>query len=188
MSRPTYTEALRATRALELLSAFDPHVAGTPPLGIDLPDSDIDILCHAPDLDRFAAIVRENFGKEQEFSIRRWDQRQNGGEDAVIANFRAHDWEFEIFAQTVPVEEQAGWCHFQVEQRLLHLGGESFRAAIMEQRDAGLKTEPAFAKVLHFGGDPYEAMLAFSDADDETLWCLLRGLGHAKKESFEPLA
>ena len=36
-ARPDYAQALQATRLLELLQAYDPHVAGTPPLGVDLP-------------------------------------------------------------------------------------------------------------------------------------------------------
>ncbi|WP_413776421.1 DUF4269 domain-containing protein [Rhodopseudomonas sp. P2A-2r] len=34
---------------MRILALFDPHVVGTLPLGIDRPDSDIDIVCHAKD-------------------------------------------------------------------------------------------------------------------------------------------
>src|SRR3712207_6182464 len=72
MARPTYDEALRRAGPLEALAAFDPPVPGTPPLGLDLPASDVDILCHAPDLDAFAAVVGAAFGACDGFFAGRW--------------------------------------------------------------------------------------------------------------------
>ncbi|WP_081952646.1 DUF4269 domain-containing protein [Rhizobium sp. YS-1r] len=43
MDRPHYTEALSRMDLLETLAPFDPRVAGTPPLGLDAPTSDIDV-------------------------------------------------------------------------------------------------------------------------------------------------
>jgi hypothetical protein len=40
---------------------------------------------------------------------------------------------------------------------------------IMDQRRAGLKTEPAFAAVLNLSGDPYEALLDLETWSDEAL-------------------
>ena len=48
MNRRSYEDALAECGVLEALASFDPRVAGTPPLGLDLPDSDIDVLCFAP--------------------------------------------------------------------------------------------------------------------------------------------
>jgi hypothetical protein len=39
---------------LDLLARFDPRITGTLPLGVSLPGSDIDILCHAPEPDDVA--------------------------------------------------------------------------------------------------------------------------------------
>jgi len=36
---------------MRALAEFDPHLAGTLPLGLDLPTSDLDILCHAAEPD-----------------------------------------------------------------------------------------------------------------------------------------
>ena len=38
---------------LTALARFDPHVAGTPPLGLNLPGSDIDVICQATDAEVF---------------------------------------------------------------------------------------------------------------------------------------
>jgi hypothetical protein len=167
--RQSWTEALRDSRVLELLAPFEPRIAGTPPLGLDLPDSDIDVLCHAPDPERFSAAVREHFGASEGFSIRQW----RSGEPAIVANFRSSGWEFEVFGQAGPVERQAGWRHFRIEQRLLGCGRDPLRKAVMAARRAGLKTEPAFAAVLGLQGDPYLALLDLEQSSDEALATLV---------------
>lgn len=162
--RPPWHIAVARSNVLERLAAFDPHVAGTPPLGLDLPGSDIDILCHATDLDGFAAELRRAFEDRPSFTLRRW----NDG-SAVIAGFTAQGWDFEIFGQTIPVAEQNGWRHFEIERCLLVLGGAPFREAVMRERRAGLKTEPAFAGILRLAGDPYAALLAIEGEEPAAL-------------------
>jgi hypothetical protein len=49
----SYEDALAGYSVLEGLAPFDPRIAGTPPLGLDLPSSDIDVLCFAPDVRTF---------------------------------------------------------------------------------------------------------------------------------------
>lgn len=168
-ARPPWREALGQSRVLELLAPFGPRVAGTPPLGLDLPESDIDVLCHAPDPERFSAAVRKHFGTAEGFAIRQW----RSGEPAIIANFRSAGWEFEIFGQALPVDQQAGWRHFRVEERLLACGDDRLRKAVMAARRAGLKTEPAFAAVLGLKGDPYLALLDLEQSSDEALATLV---------------
>lgn len=175
MSRPPYRDAARNSGILTILAAFDPHLAGTPPLGIALPASDLDILCHAPDAAAFACTVWDAFSPYPEFSLRQW--RDDGR--PVIASFYAFGWPFEIFGAATQVREQAGWRHFEIERRLLALGGEAFRAEIMEARRTNMKTEPAFAAVLGLGGNPYEALLALEGQSDEELARLLTLAGYA---------
>ncbi|MCB4767600.1 DUF4269 domain-containing protein [Ancylobacter sp. Lp-2] len=172
-SKQGFRSALAATGLLRRLAAFDPQVVGTPPLGLDLAGSDIDIACHAPEPDAAARVMWDHFRDEQHFSLRRW----RTGERPVVASFTAAGWPFEVFAAPRPVLDQAGWRHFRVEQRLLALGGEGLRAAVMMQRRAGLKTEPAFAAVLGLPGDPYAAMLGLFGVDDEELRRLLGRAG-----------
>lgn len=174
MSRPHYTEALSRINILEILAPFAPHVAGTPPLGLDLPTSDIDVLCYAPDPHVFTRAVWDAYSKCEDFSIRQWTGREN----PIIASFAAADWTFELFGQALPVSEQHGWRHFQVERRLLTIGGGPFREAVMRQRRGGVKTEPAFAATLGLTeGDPYQALLEMAGWSDEALAALLQRLG-----------
>jgi Domain of unknown function (DUF4269) len=165
MERPRYREALRRIGVMSALAEFDPHLAGTLPLGVDLPTSDLDILCHAVEPDRFADALWAAYSGETDFSLRQWI-----GEDRpVVASFIAHGWPFQVFGQKTPVSEQNGWRHFLAERRLLRLGGATFRAAVMSKRARGAKTEPAFASALKLKGDPYLAILDLERCDDTCL-------------------
>lgn len=174
MAKPPYREALARSGVIEALADFDPHVAGTPPLGIDLPSSDLDILCHASDADRFMHAIWSAFADCPDFSIRQWTDSDR----PVIATFACAGWPFEIFGQARPVRQQYGWRHFCMERRLLALGGAPFRAAIIAARGRGIKTEPAFAQVLGLPGDPYRALLDLEKHSDAELAQLLMQAGY----------
>ncbi|MEA1943344.1 MAG: DUF4269 domain-containing protein [Pseudomonadota bacterium] len=45
----------------------------------------------------------------------------------------------------------------------------------------GLKTEPAFAKVLGLGGEPYAEMLKLASPGDEALRDIIRHAGYAAR-------
>lgn len=157
-----------ATVASEICAAlapFDPRTIGTPPLGLDVPGSDIDIACHAPDPDAFGAYVVHRFGREPGYAIRRW----RGDGASVICRFERRGWPIEIFGAPEAVAAQTGYRHFAIESRLLALGGKTLHAAVRAARMGGLKTEPAFAAVLGLTGDPYTALLALEPLDDRDL-------------------
>lgn len=170
-----YRHAIDRLKVMDILREHDPHVAGTLPLGIDVPGSDIDILCHAPDAGAFAQLVWLAFNEEVGFSLRQW----TGSERPVIASFQSHGWAFELFGHASAVSMQRGWRHFEVERRLLALGGAPFRHAVMERRRRGAKTEPAVADSLRLEGDPYAALLDIHSCDDEQLARLLARSGFA---------
>lgn len=164
MSRIGYEEAIHNVRALDHLAAFDPRVVGTPPLRLDMPGSDIDIICHAPDTAVFTATLSHAFGHFADFTV-----APSPKVDAIIARFSAHGWPFEIFGQSVPVAQQHGWRHYRIEHRLLELAGSAAHAAVMAFRRQGMKTEPAFAAWLDLEGDPYAALLDLETLDDAEL-------------------
>ncbi|MCJ2186750.1 DUF4269 domain-containing protein [Novosphingobium beihaiensis] len=164
-----WREVLDRMALLARLAAFDVRVAGTFPLGIDVPGSDIDLLCHAPDSHRFAQAVWDACADYPEFAIYQWTYEDR----PVVAGFVLHHIPFEIFGQAIPVSKQHGWRHFEVERRLLALGGDALREAVMAARMAGMKTEPAFAQVLGLEGDAYEALLELSKLDDQALRAVL---------------
>jgi hypothetical protein len=172
MTRITYDEALARSGIMTKLAAFDPHVAGTPPLGIELPTSDIDILCESNDLNAFSTFLREVIGTLPDFSL-----HHHADLPAVIARFSADGWSFEIFGQPCPVSRQHGQRHFLIERRLLALGGPSLRDSVLRKRQDGLKTEPAFAALLGLSGDPYMALLALEEESDDALGKRLTACG-----------
>ena len=159
--------ALRFAGVERILADFDPILVGTIPLDIDVEGSDLDIALNIPDQFQYAQVLYPHFSQYPNF---RYRHKTYGDESAWIVNFEAHDFEFELFAQRKPSDEQNAYKHMVVEHRLLQIGGSEARHAIREMKYEGLKTEPAFATYFEVAGDdPYDALLALYDMDDEAL-------------------
>jgi Domain of unknown function (DUF4269) len=167
--RPDYSAVVAALRIFQRLGSYSPELIGTPPLGIAVPGSDIDIACHAPDLDAFAVDLVREFGSILGFAL---DCLEIRGAVSIVCGFRHAGWHIEIFGQPVPVAQQWGMRHFRLERRLLDLLGPDFRARIVALKRSGLKTEPAFAQLFGLKGDPYEALLTLEDWPDDRLRAL----------------
>jgi hypothetical protein len=166
---PRQQHTFRALTALGIfasLQTYTPVLIGTIPLDIDTDTSDLDIACHAPDLDRFAGQVATLYGNHPYFRLRRKEVR---GLESVVASFEFEGFAIELFAQSQPVEQQYGYRHMLVEARLLAIGGEAARRAIRELKQNGVKTEPAFAHFFELNGDPYEMLWDLSWLPEETL-------------------
>ena len=174
--RPCYSTILHELGLMSRLNGFQPTIIGTPPLGIDTRGSDIDVACYASDLDRFATRVTESFSQLQNYACRETDV---DGRTASCARFRSCGWPVELLCQTVPIDQQHGVRHFRIERRLL-AKVPRLKDRIMELRDQGLKTEPAFAFALGLPGDPYRALLSLEKLTDEALlnWTMSVSRGH----------
>ncbi|WP_299402189.1 DUF4269 domain-containing protein [Acaryochloris sp. IP29b_bin.148] len=150
---------------LRILQDFNPCVIGTPPLGIDVSTSDIDIACSAQDLSLFRRCSHENFGRFDDY--RCYDfAAQNL--PSVMVQFNSMGWQIELFCQAIPTEQQWGVRHFRIEQRLLELE-PNLRIAVQQLKQRGIKTEPAFAHILGLAGDPYIALLELEQIGHRTL-------------------
>jgi hypothetical protein len=178
--RRSYEEALAERGVLEVLAPFDPRVAGTPPLGLDLPGSDIDVLCFAPDAHAFTGTVWHNFSNAPAFMAKQLVRAPR----PVVASFEVAGWRIELYGEAIPVEQQRGWRHFVLEQRLLALGGNDLPVAVLSLRGQGMKTEPAFAAALRLRGEPYLALLDLGEQDDETLVSVLQAGGFARSAAL----
>lgn len=152
------------------LARLKPMVIGTPPLGIDIETSDIDIACTADDLEQFKFDAIALFENEQSFEIGNIEGLPDA---AVRAAFVSHDWEIELFCQALPIHEQWGVRHFLIEKRLLEIL-PSLKSKVIDLKRSGQKTEPAFAAILKLEGDPYVAMLELERLSDEELASLGR--------------
>ncbi|WP_299492895.1 DUF4269 domain-containing protein [Acaryochloris sp. IP29b_bin.137] len=163
--KPECEHVIERLGLLRSLCDFNPCVIGTPPLGIDLPTSDIDIAYSAEELSQFRRCCHKNFGSLDGYWC--YDSiAQNL--PAVIVKFNSMGWDIELFCQTIPTEQQWGVRHFQIEQRLIELDPR-LRIAVQQLKQKGIKTEPAFAQVLGVDGDPYLAMLELEQICDREL-------------------
>lgn len=145
-------------RVLQKLTSFDPILAGTIPINIDIDSSDLDIICYWTDKAAFYKAVLAGFETEFAFTIQ---ESIVSGREVVIANCRIGRFDIEIFGQNVPTRHQMAYRHLLIEHKLLEERGEPFRQAVIELKQSGYKTEPAFAKLLGIQGDPYEGLLLF---------------------------
>ncbi|MEP2280887.1 DUF4269 domain-containing protein [Maribacter sp.] len=143
-------------KILEILEPYHPIVAGTIPIEIDLPESDIDIICECKDHNEFESVVTHHFSKMQGFHL--YTRKQND-KKVTIAEFRTENFLIELFAQNIPTKQQNAYLHMITEYAILQEKGNSFQQEIIKLKASGLKTEPAFAKLLGLKGDPYEELL-----------------------------
>lgn len=164
-------ELLHQEGVWEKLHDYSPVMAGTIPLGIDVPGSDIDIICRTPDLPYFAEYLTRTFRFYPYFSVR----TDNGH---VVCRFEISGYEVEIYGENKPVTEQNAVRHMVVEGRLLDLAGDVFRQQILSLKRKGIKTEPAFARLLHLEGDPFEELLKLEKLTVTELSVLLKEKGY----------
>lgn len=149
-------EALQSLGIFDTLQSYDPLLAGTIPLGIDLPESDLDIICYCSDEDQFSQELIRHFGDHQEFDIR---TLFFGEVKSVVATFFFEDFEIEVFGQNIPSRAQNAYQHMLIEHHILVGRDEHFRKQVIDLKQNGESTEGAFAKLLGLEGDPYEALL-----------------------------
>lgn len=160
---------LQRHRPFDRLAGYDAGLAGTFPIDIAIPGSDLDILVQDHDPLALAPFLNAAFGEEPGYVC-----RSAGTADglALVASFRLDDLPVEIFVQALPVSRQMGWRHMLVEARLLTLD-PSLRPAVRALKQAGVKTEPAFARLLALPGNPYQALLNLEPLADRALADLL---------------
>jgi ribosomal protein S18 acetylase RimI-like enzyme len=164
---------------LRALAPYTPTLVGTFPLGLAVEGSDLDVACvcapGASGLDDFERVVRALPGAAAVVITRVATEPP-----ALAAQLAWDGVPIEIFGQPVPVTAQHGFRHMIVEGRLLAIGGEALRDRVRARKQAGAKTEPAFAQVLGLDGDPYAAVLALESSTRDALVRLVdRALGDA---------
>lgn len=140
----------------EILKRYKPILAGTLPIEIDLPESDLDIICHCRNHTEFSEFLTQHYGNQTHFKI---TSKTYKGIKSTIAKFATENFELEIFGQDKPSAEQNAYQHMLIEYRVLKEKGAAFRAEILKLKAQGLKTEPAFAKLLGLQGNPFDELL-----------------------------
>nr|WP_294896254.1 DUF4269 domain-containing protein [uncultured Pedobacter sp.] len=149
-------QTLKKSGLLDLLVAYDPIVVGSLPLDLDLPDSDVDIICSYADKLEFQNYLKAVLGEKPGFVT---SQSAIYGNETVTANFHEGNFEFEIFGQQIPSRDQMGYKHLLIEDHLLMIHGPAFKNQICELKEDGYRTEEAFCKLLGINGNPYLALI-----------------------------
>jgi len=153
---PSLVEAFQNLELFSRLKKYQPLIAGSFPLGLQNNDSDVDILLQAQDLKKLEAELRQYYGNMLNYLAQ---FELVDGLPTLVVNFQYQNRGFEFFAQDCEPVRQRAYLHFLIEERLLKWGGATFKRRVLEKRQQGLKTEPAFAEVLAISTDPYQALL-----------------------------
>lgn len=175
----------------EQLAEYHPVLAGTIPLEIDIPSSDLDILCEVYNFAPYAAALKNLYGHLPAFGQK---TKELNGVISHISRFTIHasfniaefsdysnvieaPFPVEIVAQPIPTERQRAFLHLCAEARLLTLGGDPARAAIRALKRSGVKTESAFGQYFGLEGDPYQVLLTLGGRGDLELQKLFSRTG-----------
>jgi hypothetical protein len=149
------------SKILYHLKPFRPVLTGTLPLDIFLEEkSDLDIICTSPELGNVEKTLHKFYNKAAGFSVER---KTINTIQTLLCRFSLEGFAFEIFCQPEEPVGQAAYRHMVIEFKILQRHGLEFKNRILTLKRSGLKTEPAFAKLLGLKGDPYEALLQLSD-------------------------
>ncbi len=167
-------ELLQKHELLSRLAPYDPVLAGTVPIRIDVEGSDLDIICEVRDFGAFEELLVRSWGDYPGFRLSR---KTVLGLPRLKANFICGSRPVEIFGQPLPVRQQNAYRHMVIEHRLLSLFGAEFREQVIRCKRQGLKTEPAFAALLGLDCkgnkssrlDPYQALLELEERSDAEL-------------------
>lgn len=157
---------LHDLKIMEYLQSYAPVLVGTIPIGINVEVSDADIICYAPDLHEIQWGIRSIYGLKKDFSDIMADNN-------YVASFSEKNLSVEIYAESRPSLLQNGYRHMLVENRILRLTGESFKEQIINLKQSGYKTEPAFGYLLHLK-EPYVDLLTLSEKTDSELSVIIR--------------
>lgn len=106
---------------LEKTADFNPILTGTIPIAIDIPQSDLDIICYWKNKIDFINRIKKLFSKEQDFNLR---TANINGQETVIANFRIDNFEIEFFGQHMPTASQNAFKHMLIAHQILQEKGE----------------------------------------------------------------
>ncbi|KYG27021.1 DUF4269 domain-containing protein [Alkalihalobacillus trypoxylicola] len=150
---------LQQIRIMEELAHYTPLLCGTIPIGIDLLDADLDIIVEVHLFHIFESEVKKLYGHLDTFKI-------NKGRDYMTVSFYYNGFMIEIFAQNKAVKEQNAYLHMIIEWCLIEKW-PFLKEEVIDLKKKGLKTEPAFCKLLNLkGDDPYLMLLEYGEKLD----------------------
>jgi len=142
---------------MEDLREFNPILCGTIPIGIDIKNSDLDIIIEVRDFQYYENMIRNLYGLKYNFKISHSIIRDI---PVITVNFNFEEFEIEIFGQATPVQKQNAYIHMVIEH-LIMKQFPNIRSEVIHLKEQGYKTEPAFCKILGLDGDPYDSLIEY---------------------------
>lgn len=144
--RPKFAIIVTELKLFEIFKDHEPFIGGTIPLGIDLPESDIDFLVTFPTHFDFKNLCTAQFSGNPDFAM---SQGHANGADYSLCQFTYRRVKIEIYSSVTTTFEQNGFQHYQIEEKLLKYGVLEWQNEVIKLKSQGLKTEPAFARLLN---------------------------------------
>ncbi|MBP2078756.1 DUF4269 domain-containing protein [Oceanobacillus polygoni] len=148
-------KAIKQLNILKDLMDYTPILCGTIPIGVDVKDSDLDIILEVNDFNHFKTRIIKLYGEHEAFTIKQIRIRDT---PVIKTNFHYSGFEFELFGQAKPVHKQYAYLHMIIEYHLLK-EMPKLREKVIHLKRQGMKTEPAFCEILGIKGDPYERLI-----------------------------
>ena len=149
---------LEENQIFQKLEKYNPILTGTFPIGIHIDGSDIDIIVETNDFTTLNESLVREFKDYDNFNIEVLEINQT---ESLICKFGLEEFIIEIFAQNKPTQLQNAYLHMIKEYEIMKKEGGEFRRRIIALKRQGLKTEPAFAKLLGLDGNPYVELLNY---------------------------
>lgn len=146
-------QLLNDFQIIEQLENYNPLVVGTIPIEID-----VDVILEANDCNELEKFLLDKFSHFQNFEM---EQRMSDKQNILVCNFIIDQIPFEIYAENKPTHLQYGFLHMIKEFEILNQKGIRFKNEIILLKKQGIKTEPAFAKLLNLTGNPYTELLRY---------------------------
>lgn len=159
---------LKEMKIFQALEKYEPVFAGTIPIDIHTPESDVDIICYAQNLEAFYNDLKDHFQTYNNFKIY---QREVKSKQSVVCSFNTKWFLIEIFGQNTPSKLQDAYRHMLIEERIINLSPDPqrFREQIRDMKLSGIKTEPAFAQYFNLKGCPYASLLELEKLSDSDI-------------------
>lgn len=147
---------LTTHQLLQHLAHHHPIVVGTFPLGIDIENSDVDIIVEIKNRENLKNLLKDKCSTYAQFNLADLEDGK------LLCHFEIEDIPFEIYAADQLTTQQFGYLHLLKEYEILQHEGEAFRQHLIALKREGLKTEPAFCHLLGISGDPYIELLNYT--------------------------
>ena len=147
---PKMTKALDSFRRSgldKLLVSWTPILAGTIPIGISVPGSDLDVICFSKspkDVPDFILKYKDKLHPDLKIESVRYP---NKNFNTSLIEMCFEGLPVEVYVDTLPTDQQNAFRHMLIEALLLELR-QDLRAEVIRLKNQRLKTEPSFGIAL----------------------------------------